>query len=124
MEHRIPRGAAATMNRILMLVLCCLAFPAAADESFVLNAQASDIPNYFPAYLGNGFVSTLSSPKGTDSSRAYLVGLMDYTAGDISRPAAIPSWTDIDFKAGEQGFSWLNRLPWEAGAFSDYHQTL
>jgi trehalose/maltose hydrolase-like predicted phosphorylase len=101
-----------------------LAGTAGADESFVLSAQASDIPNYFPAYLGNGFVSTLSSPKGTDSSRAYLVGLMDYTAGDISRPAAVPSWTDIDFKAGDQGFSWLNRLSWVEGVFSDYHQML
>ena len=105
-------------------VLCCLAVPAGADESFVLSAQASDIPNYFPAYLGNGFVSTLSSPKGTDSSHTYLIGLMNYTAGDISRPAAVPSWTDIDFKAGGEGFTWLNRAPWEARAFIDYHQTL
>jgi protein-glucosylgalactosylhydroxylysine glucosidase len=116
------------MNRFISaVVLCCglaLVTPAGADESFALTARASDIPNYFPAYLGNGYVSTLSSPKGTDTSRAYLVGLMDYTAGDISRPAAIPGWTDIDYKAGDRGFSWLNRLPWKEGEFSDYQQTL
>jgi len=54
-----------------------LAMPAGADETFLLTARQSDIPHYFPAYLGNGYVSTLSSPKGTDTARAYLVGLMD-----------------------------------------------
>jgi len=101
-----------------------LAMPAGADETFLLTARQSDIPHYFPAYLGNGYVSTLSSPKGTDTARAYLIGLMDYTAGDISRPAAVPGWTDIDFKAGDRGFSWLNRLPWQEAGFSDYSQTL
>jgi len=114
------------MKRLLCFVVlglwCGLAV--GADESFVLSARESDIPNYFPAYLGNGFVSTLSTPKGTDPSHAYLAGLMDYTAGDISRPAAVPSWTDIDFKAGDAGFWWLNRVSWGWGAFSDYHQTL
>jgi trehalose/maltose hydrolase-like predicted phosphorylase len=106
-----------------------LAAPAQAaqpgnDGGFLLSAQQSDIPNYFPAYLGNGYLSTLTTPKGTDTSRAYLVGLMDYSAGDISRPAAVPGWTDIDFRAGDPGFSWLNRVPWREGEFSDYHQTL
>jgi len=110
---------------------CSLALAATAraaspttDNTFLLTAQQSDIPSYFPAYLGNGYVSTLSTPKGTDTSRAYLVGLMDYSAGDISRPAAVPGWTDIDFKSGDRGFSWLNRVPWREGEFSDYHQTL
>jgi len=49
---------------------------------------------------------------------------MDYSVGDISRPAAVPGWTDIDFRAGDLGFSWLNRVPWREGEFSDYHQAL
>jgi protein-glucosylgalactosylhydroxylysine glucosidase len=95
-----------------------------ADSSFQLSARQSDIPGYFPGYLGNGYVSTLTAPKGTETSRAYLVALMDYTAGDVSRPAAVPGWTDIDFRAGDQGFTWLNRAPWREGEFSDYRQTL
>jgi trehalose/maltose hydrolase-like predicted phosphorylase len=108
----------------LVLAMPVPGAPPADDEGFLLSAQQSDIANYFPAYLGNGYVSTLTTPKGTDTSRAYLVGLMDYTAGDISRPAAVPGWTDIDFRAGDQGFSWLNRVPWGGAEFSDYHQTL
>lgn len=106
------------------MILAAIGLLLAGDASFQLTAQQSDVANYFPAYLGNGYVSTLSTPKGTDPSRVYLAGLMDYTADDVSRPASVPSWTDIDFKAGDKGFWWLNRVPWGVGAFTDYHQTL
>jgi len=68
------------------------------DSSFRLSAGLEDLPAYFPAYLANGYISTLSDPRGTEATRSYLVGLMDYAAGDISRPAAVPGWTEIDFR--------------------------
>jgi hypothetical protein len=92
------------MSRICMTTaaraaLCALSLFAAAtvrgetDASFRLSAGLTDLPAYFPAYLANGYISTLSTPRGTEATRAYVVALMDYTAGDMSRPAAIPGWT-------------------------------
>ena len=52
---------------------------AGSDDPFRLTADFSDLPAYFPAYLANGFVSTLSAPRGTEATPAYLVALMDYT---------------------------------------------
>ena len=63
---------------------------AANDASFQLSAGFDDLPNYFPGYLANGYLSTLTAPRGTEATRAYLAGFMDYAAGDMSRPAAIP----------------------------------
>src|SRR5438552_15973524 len=81
------------------------------DASFRLSAGIEDLPAYFPAYLANGYVSTLSAPRGTEATPAYLVAFMDYTAGDISRPAAAPGWTAIDFSPSPAGPDqpWLNR---------------
>ena len=51
---------------------------------------------------------------------------MDYAAGDISRPAAVPGWTGIDFSSTPPGpgQAWLNRAALNPRHFSDYHQTL
>jgi len=97
-----------------------------SDASFRLSAGLEDLPGYFPAYLANGYISTLSAPRGTEATRAYVVALMDYAAGDISRPAAVPGWTEIDFSAGPAGpgQAWLNRAPLNERHFKDYRQTL
>jgi hypothetical protein len=50
-----------------------------------------------------------------------MVALMDYTPGDVSCPAAIPSWVEIDYFDGN---SWLNQTAVTAVAFQDYRLTL
>jgi hypothetical protein len=97
-----------------------------SDASFRLSAGLEDLPGYFPAYLANGYLSTLSGPRGTEATRAYVVALMDYAAGDISRPAAVPGWTEIDFSssAAGAGQAWLNKAPLNERHFRDYRQTL
>jgi protein-glucosylgalactosylhydroxylysine glucosidase len=96
------------------------------DPSFLLSAALQDLPAYFPGYLGNGFIATLSAPRGTEVTRTFLVGLMDYTAGDMSRPALIPGWNEIDFSSSAPGpdQAWLNRAPLDEHHFGDYRQTL
>ena len=96
------------------------------DASFRLSAGLEDLPAYFPAYLANGYISTLSAPRGTEATRAYLVAFMDYAAGDISRPAAVPGWTEIDFSSSPTGAgqAWMNRAPLNERDFRDYRQTL
>src|SRR3977135_4375577 len=124
-----PKGTAGTPARA---VLCALSLVVAAsargetDASFRLSAGLADLPAYFPAYLANGYVSTLSAPRGTEATRAYLVAFMDYAAGDISRPAAVPGWTEIDFSPSPAGpgQAWLNKAPLNEGRFRDYRQTL
>jgi hypothetical protein len=107
-------------------LLAASAAQAQTDESFMLRAGLGDVPGYFPGYLGNGYISTLTAPRGTESTRAYLVAFMDYTAGDMSRPAAVPGWTEIDFSSSAPGEpqSWLNRAPLNERHFRDYQQTL
>lgn len=96
------------------------------EDDFRLSAGFQDLADYFPGYLGNGFVSTLTAPRGTEPTRAYMVALMDYAAGDMSRPAAVPAWTDVDYSPSDEreGGAWLNRTPLNARHFSDYAQTL
>lgn len=98
----------------------------AADLSFVLTAGLQDLPHYFPAYLANGYVSTLSSPRGTEGTPAYMVAFMDYTAGDISRPALTPGWSEIDYSTGptQTGQSWLNKAALGPDRFINYRQSL
>src|SRR5215472_11093930 len=126
----MKRYACATATVGLLCVLCLLAASArasdASDASFQLSAGLEDLPGYFPGYLANGYLSTLTAPRGTEATRAYLVAFMDYAAGDMSRPAAIPAWTDIDFNPGAAGerHGWLNRASLNERRFSDYHQTL
>src|SRR5256885_7969085 len=51
---------------------------------------------------------------------------MDYAAGDISRPAAVPGWTEICFSCGAAGSgrAWLNRAPLDERHFRGYRQSL
>ncbi|GFZ93326.1 glycoside hydrolase family 65 protein [Dyella caseinilytica] len=113
------------------LLLVCLALSVArlcgaTDPSFLLTATARDLSNYFPGQLGNGYVSTFTSPRGTESNLAYIVGLMDYADGDVSRPAAIPAWSGIDYSTGRSpaGQFWLNQVDVDDKHFQDYRQTL
>src|ERR1700730_8307309 len=96
------------------------------DASLRLSAGLEDLPAYFPGYLANGYISTQSAPRGTEATRAYLVAFMDYAAGDISRPAAVPGWTEIDFSSSPAGAgqAWLNKAPLNERHFKDYRQTL
>jgi len=74
---------------------------------------------------GNGFIATLTAPRGTEATQSYLIALMDYTPGDVSRPALIPAWTAIDFDSGGGAAQhWLNRAPMTAAHFRNYRQTL
>lgn len=115
-----------------MLVLGLAAFnaPAAAqdatDASFLLRASASDWENYFPGQLANGYVSTLTSPRGTVGTASSMVALMDYHAGDVSRPAAIPGWTEIDYSTGNSpaGHFWMNQVDLDRAVFQHYSQVL
>src|SRR5215469_10458862 len=120
------RAPAARALWLALLLLTATGARGETDASFVLRAGLEDLPAYFPGYLGNGYVSTLSAPRGTEATRAYMVAFMDYTAGDMSRPAAIPGWTEIDFSssAADSGRAWLNRAPLNDRHFKDYRQTL
>src|SRR5690242_3939822 len=116
-------------GRLLVLVFRCAlllaatgAAPAfASDPSFLFTATAKDFGSYFPSYLANGYFSTMTSPRGTEPNAAYMVAFMDYKPGDISRPAAIPGWSEIDYNPGG---GWLNRTRLDAGIFQRYAQTL
>ncbi len=91
------------------------------DPSFDFTATEKDFGLYFPAYLANGIFTTTTSLRGTEATDAFMVGVMDYTPGDVSRPAAIPSWAEIDYFDGN---SWLNANPVTSSAFRNYRQTL
>jgi len=112
----------------IALVLCCAVAPAQAgtDLSFLLTAGPGNLHNYFPSYLANGYFSTMTSPRGTESNLAYMVAFMDYAKDDIARPAAIPGWSGIDYSTGKSsaGEFWLNRTLLSDAAFGDYQQTL
>lgn len=106
-----------------LLAITLLAAPASAatDPSFLFTATAKDFASYFPGYLANGYFSTMTSPRGTEPNASYMVAFMDYKPGDISRPAAIPGWSEIDYNPGG---GWLNRTRLDAGIFQRYAQTL
>jgi trehalose/maltose hydrolase-like predicted phosphorylase len=91
------------------------------DPSFVLTATAKNFDSYFPSYLANGYFSTMTSPRGTEPNMGYMVAFMDYAKGDISRPAAIPGWSEIDYNPGG---GWLNAIRLDPKIFVDYAQTL
>ncbi len=96
--------------------------PAAAGaDSFTLTATERDFGNYYPTYLANGYWSVASSLLGTDAAPAQIVGVMDYTPNDVSRPAAIPSWNEIDYFDGSQ---WLNDGKVGPQTHLHYRQTL
>ncbi len=94
---------------------------AASDPSFTLTATADNFGSYFPSYLANGYFSTMTSPRGTEPTRAYMVAFMDYDKRDISRPAAIPGWSEVDYNPGG---GWINATRLDKKIFADYAQTL
>ena len=124
--HDTRLGPCALAGALLLLATGVSAAGATSDASFELSAAFPDLPAYFPGYLGNGYLSTLTAPRGTEAKRAYLVGFMDYAPGDMSRPAAIPGWTEIDFNPGSPGerHTWLNRAALSERHFNEYQQTL
>ncbi|RDS84459.1 glycoside hydrolase family 65 protein [Dyella monticola] len=99
---------------------------AATDPSFLLTASSKNWANYFPGQLGNGYVSTLTAPRGTEGNLAYMTAFMDYAQGDVSRPAAVPGWTGIDYSTGSSraGEFWLNQVDIDGHRFQNYTQTL
>jgi trehalose/maltose hydrolase-like predicted phosphorylase len=109
-----------------LLLVASASARGATDASFLLHAGLADLPSYFPGYLGNGYLGTLTGPRGTEATPTYMVAFMDYTAGDMSRPAQVPAWTEVDFSSSPPGAgqSWLNRAPLDERHFAGYRQTL
>ncbi|BFI95114.1 MAG: hypothetical protein RSP_06240 [Rhodanobacter sp.] len=93
----------------------------ATDPSFLLTGTSANFGSYFPSYLANGYFSVMTSPRGTEPDRSYMVAFMDYAKGDIARPAAIPGWNEIDYNPGG---GWLNSTRLDAKIFAGYAQTL
>ncbi len=91
------------------------------DPSFVLTGTAENFGTYFPSYLANGYFSTMTSVRGTEAARSYMVAFMDYAKDDIARPAAVPGWSEIDYNPGG---GWLNSTRVAPQIFADYSQTL
>ncbi|MEI7037783.1 glycoside hydrolase family 65 protein [Fulvimonas yonginensis] len=98
----------------------------ATDPSFLLTATDRDFASYFPTQLGNGYIATLSAPRGTEDNLGYMVAFMDYAQGDIARPAAVPGWSGIDYSTGHSaaGHFWLNQVALDPRVFQDYRQVL
>jgi protein-glucosylgalactosylhydroxylysine glucosidase len=92
-----------------------------AIDTFELTATDRNFQNYYPTYLANGYWSMASSLSGTGPTPAQIVGVMDYTANDVSRPAAIPSWNEIDYY---DGAGWLNAGTVSGASHLRYRQTL
>lgn len=130
MSDRRPRGMFPTARSACILLCSLLPVLASAapalDEGFRLSTGLAQLPAYFPGLLGNGYIATLTTPRGTDAAQTYLVGLMDYSPGDISRPALIPGWTAVDFAPSDAGskLEWVDEAPLTAEHFGDYRQTL
>ncbi|TAM62014.1 MAG: glycoside hydrolase family 65 protein [Rhodanobacter sp.] len=124
MKARLPH----LLRLLAALLLGCAAATAhdQTDPSFLLTATSSDFAAYFPGELANGYLSTMTSPRGTEGNLAYMVAFMDYAKGDMARPAAIPGWTEIDYSTGKSaaGQFWLNQAGLDPAKFQDYRQTL
>jgi trehalose/maltose hydrolase-like predicted phosphorylase len=105
---------------------CAATAHASTDPTFELTATSKDLDSYFPGQLANGYLSTMTAPRGTEGNLAYLVALMDYAKDDIARPAAIPGWTEIDYSTGDQdgGHVWMNQVRLKPETFQDYRQVL
>ena len=124
-----PESASARLRRRITLTSQCAAlllasapvFAAAPNTSFQSTATQENFSLYFPAFLANGFFSIGTSLRGTDSTPSYMIGLMDETPTDIARPAAIPSWGEVNYF---DGASWLNAAAVTPSAFQDYEQVL
>jgi trehalose/maltose hydrolase-like predicted phosphorylase len=136
-EQRRDRVLAASISLLatasLSLLFVHAAVPAAARaataaadrepaiDTFELTATDRNFQNYYPTYLANGYWSMASSLSGTGPTPAQIVGVMDYTANDVSRPAAIPSWNEIDYYDGAE---WLNAGAVSGASHLRYRQTL
>lgn len=122
----LPARTACAIAFAALAPLAAAAGRGAADSSFLLNAHLGDVPAYFPGLLGNGYLSSLTAPRGTEPTATYLVALMDYTPGDVARPACVPGWTGIDFSPDRDAHSsgWLNAAPVTGAHFAGYRQTL
>ncbi|MDB6084748.1 MAG: trehalose/maltose hydrolase or phosphorylase, partial [Gammaproteobacteria bacterium] len=90
-------------------------------DTFALTATDRNFEVYYPTYLANGYWSMASSLAGTAPTVSHMIGVMDYTANDVSRPAAIPSWNEIDYFDGAE---WLNAKPVSRRSHLRYRQTL
>ena len=114
--------------RFLLAAIGCvvLAAHAQTDPAFLLTATAQELEKYFPSYLANGYVSTMTGPRGTENTLSYMVAFMDYTPEDIARPAAIPGWSGVDYSTGKStaGEFWLNDVRLDSKSFENYSQTL
>jgi len=117
-----------TFCRLIALAACGVAAIAhgQTDPAFLLTATSKDFASYFPGQLANGYFSTMTAPRGTEGNLAYMVAFMDYTKGDIARPAAIPGWSEIDYSTGQSaaGHYWMNQVELSPAVFQDYRQTL
>jgi trehalose/maltose hydrolase-like predicted phosphorylase len=112
---------------IVVAVSCAATIAhAATDPSFLLTATSKDFTTYFPGQLANGYLSTMTAPRGTEGNLAYMVAFMDYGKDDMSRPAAIPGWTEIDYSTGQSdaGHFWMNQVDLSPSVFQDYRQVL
>lgn len=87
---------------------------------FGLAVSKPDPANYFASYLANGTFSTATTLPGTGAGLALMAALMDHSPGDVSRPAALPAWSEVDVSLGG---TWLNGANPEQ-AFTDYEQIL
>src|ERR1700760_632933 len=105
----------------LLAVLLAASAHAASDPSFILTGTSENFGTYFPSYLANGYFSTMTSVRGTEPARSYMVAFMDYAKDDIARPAALPGWSEIDYNPGG---GWLNATRVAPQIFADYSQTL
>ena len=105
----------------LSILLIQGASAAPAIDTFALTATDRDFDKYYPTYLANGHWSMASSLLGTAPTSAQIIGVMDYSANDVSRPAAIPSWNEIDYSDGAE---WLNDGSVGPQSHLRYRQTL
>ncbi len=111
-----------TQKRVVRLtaVLCLSAGPAAAqDSSFLLIADHPSAD--YPATLGNGRFSVLTSPLGVSPTHSFLAGLYEHARGDVPRIAALPAWNGIDFFDGS---SWLGAAALTDSVLRSYRQTV
>lgn len=118
---RLAGSALAVVLWFTLVSYPARANPVAGAATFVLQAGSANLGDYFPTYLANGYFSTMSSRRGTMPAHAYMVAFMDYTPGDISRPAVLPGWSGIDVN---DGHAWLNRVSMTPATFQHYRQTL
>jgi trehalose/maltose hydrolase-like predicted phosphorylase len=116
----------AAVRSAILSIVPLIAFAASIParpipDTFLLAATQDNFANYYPTYLANGYWSVASSLLGTSAAVAHMVGVMDYSDGDVSRPAAIPSWNEIDYF---DGGAWLNGSTVDAQTHTGYRQTL